>query len=256
MHDLHAIVQECSRAIASHESPEQSFPDVAAILAQKTCASEVAVIVQSDGDLTGLAAEAMRERRLRVGPANGGMTVAAPVKNAGRVFGVLQAIYIGTPDRSLNDHAISDIVSAVGVVLGNALALAERAPQEGAGAATRDRAAFDQYVRAHWELYRSYRVPFSIAIYDMRNEPQLARLSATAALRWSVRCSDAVFALGGGLVAVLLANCSLSGAHVAAARVEQHSGLGAHKMSTPRRGESARRFQTRATLLDECTPVH
>lgn len=226
MRSLHALVQECSRAIASHVSPAESFPDIAKVLVDGTGAQDAAI-------LTGYDANAAR--LVCVETSAGGMVVTAPVKQTGRVFGVLRVAYASAGERPAYDHALSDIIGAVGLALGNALALAETSSP-----------TYDEYLRAHLALYRSYSVPFTIATYDLRDRPLEARAGAAAALRTNVRRSDAVFELEGGLIAILLANCPLAGAHIATQRILQVTGLNTAAVMRPRRGESARHFQIRS----------
>lgn len=224
MRSLHALVQECSRAIASHASPVESFADLAKILVEQTGARDAAVLTGNDAHAT---------RRLCVETSADGMTVLAPVKQTGRIFGVLRVEYTGAQEPPAQEHALSDIICAVGLALGNAIALAENASP-----------TYDEFLRAHLALYRSYGVPFTIAMY---------RESAGAAstLRSCVRCSDAVFALESGAVAVLLANCPIPGAHVATQRIAQVTGLRAAAITRPRRGESARHLQIRSERMSQ-----
>lgn len=130
--------------------------------------------------------------------------------------------------------------------MGNALALAERVPEDTSGVL--GRSAYDAYLRAQFELYRSFRVPFTIALFDLSEHSSEARLPRAVELRWTIRNSDAVFQIDGAWFAALLTNCPSSGAHVAVERIRQSTGTTVNSLVTPRRGESFRHLTARCTI--------
>lgn len=244
---LQSLVQECSRAIAACPSADESLCEVASLLASKTGALDATIQLGEPVSSSGVAQQAFSQRRVCIESSVETMMVAAPVKHGSRVFGVLLVRFASTAARGSGTHASSELVSAVACVVGNALALADRAP--GGADAVLTEAAYTEHLRAHFELFRSYRVPFTIAVYDLRHRLRLSRVPTAAALRWAVRSSDAVFAIDQGVCAVLLANCSAHGASTATRRVKETAGLEASALIVPRRGESFRHFHMRASAL-------
>lgn len=252
MSSLHVLVQECVRAIASYASPAAAFPEIQRIVASSTGAISVEVatskiaIVAED-----VALQAFDERRVCIVMREAAMVVAAPIKNASRIFGVLVASYGDETERVMGTHATSELVNAVAQVLGNALALEEKVPQ--GSSAVLDCDAYEHYVRAHFELYRSFKVPFTLALYDLLQQPPGARDAHAVALRWMVRKSDVVFEVEEGTFIILLTCCPLPCSHVAAGRIEQGTGFAARALTAPRRGESLRRLLARSTLAKPVT---
>lgn len=244
---LQSLVQECSRAIAACPFADESLAEVASLVAAKTGALGATIHLGEPESVSQVAQQAFSERRLCIVSSGEEMLVAAPVKHGSRVFGVLLACFASTAARSSGAHAASELVSAVASVVGNALELADRAPGGVDTVLTEE--AYAEYLRAHFELFRSYRVPFAIAVYNLRHRLRLSRVPAAAALRWAVRSSDAVFAMGEGMCAVLLTNCSGPGASTATRRVKEITGLDVSALIVPRRGESFRHFRVRASAL-------
>jgi hypothetical protein len=223
-----------------------AFSELARIVAAETSAITVDVFLPDAVARSPVAQQAFDERRVCVSADGTGMVIAAPIKSGARLFGILQAQYGEHADGSIGDYALSELLNATGQVLGNALALAERVPEGTSGVLGRD--AYETYLRAHFELYRSFRVPFTIALFDLAEYCPESRLPRAVELRWTIRKSDAVFEISDSWFAALLANCQASGAHVAVERVRQGSGMNVGKLVTPRRGESFRHLFGRCVL--------
>lgn len=245
---LHALVQDCSRAIAAYASPALAFSEIERIVASATGALSAEIATAAKNIIAcEVAVQAFKERRVCIRMRGEVMLIAAPVKNASRVFGVLVASYGNDVDRAVGEHATSDLVNAVAQAVGNALALAEKVPQGSAAVLSLE--AYQHYLRAHFELHRSFHVPFTLALYDLRDYPASSRISQAVGLRSAIRQSDGVFRITETAFVVLLAGCPSVSSHVAVKRIEESTGCAPHALLSPRRNESFQRLLTRSTAL-------
>jgi hypothetical protein len=223
-----------------------AFSEIERIVASATSAITVEVLPQNVVARSPAAHQAFEEHRVCVYADGAGMIIAAPIKSGAHVFGILEARYGEYADGTIGDYALSELLNATGQVLGNALALAERVPEGTCGVL--GRGAYETYLRAHFEIYRSFRVPFTIALFDLAEHGPESRLPRAVELRWTIRKSDAVFEIDDTWFAALLANCQASGAHIAVERVRQSTGINVGALVTPRRGESFRHLFGRCTM--------
>jgi hypothetical protein len=242
---LHALAQECSRAIASRAAPQDAFARVTEIVVERTHAIEAIISVPPAVSMPEVGWRAFAQRRLCIEPAGENISVAAPIKNASKVFGLLLVTHSASGERFIGGHALSEVVNAVAQVLGNALALYEKVRADPSEILSR--CAYDHYLRAHFELYRSFGVPFSVATYDLREAPCETRLSAMSSVRNAARRSDALFDAGEGIYTLLLANCPPAISNVAIQRITAGTGIAAQMVVGPRRSETLRHLHT-ATL--------
>lgn len=253
MNSLHELAQDCSRAIASYAVPEAACREIERIVAAATNASATTVLTQALASNSCVTRQAFEERRVCIATENRCMVIAAPIRSGPRVFAVLQATYGSDVRRFIGGHSLSELVSAAGQVFGNALLLAERVP--GGTQAILGRDAFNHYLRAHFALYRSFHVPFTVALFDLGRRVPESRIACAVELRWTIRKSDSVFDIEGACFAALLANCPAPHGHVAVERINRNTGISAHSLIAPRRGESFQHFWGRC-MAPELAPVY
>ena len=107
------------------------------------------------------------------------------------------------------------------------------------------RRAYDREIKAQYDLYKKFAVPFSLALFDFSEHVQSIG-AAGDALREAMRTTDNGFRLD-GILAVLLKNCSETDAETALARLDRALPVRVPMVAlAPRFGESLRDLRSRA----------
>lgn len=179
-----------------------------------------------------------------------GTTIVSPIKHGRRAYGVLIATYPAAYGiHSVEARDVRDFTSVAGEVLGYAIYERENArtgstpvdPQTGLEL----RRGYERELKAQYDLYKKFAVPFSLALFDLSDHPQSVAAGGDA-LRRAMRGTDNGFRLD-GVLAVLLKNCSETDAETALSRLDRALPVRVPMIvAAPRFGESLRDFRGRA----------
>ncbi|HEV3154874.1 MAG TPA: GGDEF domain-containing protein [Candidatus Baltobacteraceae bacterium] len=178
-----------------------------------------------------------------------GTTIVSPIMHGRRAYGLLIATYPAAHGvHATQARDVRDFTSIAGCILGDAIYEREREVRSSPDPQTglESRRAFDRQLKAQYDLYRRFGVPFSLALFDFDEQPH-ATTECARALRGAMRASDAAFRVSENMLAVVLKNCSESDGETALARLDRAMPFrGVLTVAAPRLGENLRALRQRA----------